>query len=161
VTYNLADADDGSCPRAPSISSCLKKKSTINPSESMCYWTADHVDPSIGECAFRPLQGDLIRVVTIAMVSAVVSAPLALSVQYIVSNILSGETEEKSQGRSQLPAAVARISRRSTQRGNHEDIEEICGRDVSEDLHNLTRELFAYRKTLLEKERKIFDGDVE
>jgi hypothetical protein len=124
----------------------------------MCYWSEDAADPTSGECSFRPIQGDFIRVVTVALVSAVASAPLSLSLQYIISNFLTKETSDKEDEDASV-VSVRKISRKQTA-ANQEYLQERCGGTVTEDLQNLTRELLAHRRTISGKDKQIFDGDM-
>jgi hypothetical protein len=92
----------------------------------------------------------------VAMVSAIVSAPFSLSVQYLIATVLSRESideeetekdkqeiqEKRAQSRRQLSVAVA------------SDLVESCGSSSLEDYNNLQKELFEYYKHLLKKTEK-------
>jgi hypothetical protein len=128
----------------------------------MCYWLIeDAIDSSSGRCHFRPIQGDLIRVATVALISAVVSAPLSLGVQYLISNILSKETaqEEDCIDSAQIVPSTAKVSKRHRKSSiPRNGRSEMCGDSAISDLHNLLNEVQVYRQLISGKERKIFDG---
>jgi hypothetical protein len=143
----------------------------------MCYWQLDDSDTnniSIGRCRFRPIQGDLMRVITVALISAIVSAPLSLSVQYIISNILSketqqdesrrrgGEGEQQHEGTQTAAALPTRRLRKATRHNaicEVKALEERCGGSLIEDMQNLIRDILRYRKGITSgKERAMFDG---
>jgi hypothetical protein len=184
VTYNIADPDDGSCESCEDESCCLSLKSTLNSNEDRCYWapfarsanissSSSSVSSAIGSpgCHFRDIEGDMTRMFIVAMISAVVSAPLALSVQYLIMNVLSKYTsltgEEAAKERAQKKSRRSkRISRRvgvtvapsassstpephPSASSDSVELDERCGRTLLDDLNNLSGELFAHYTSLL------------
>lgn len=97
------------------------------------------------------------RVITVALISAIVSAPLSLSVLYIISNVLSKETR-RNEDRVVSPVPMARRNTRQVAMCQTKSIKERCGSNVLEDKENLVREILLYRKGISAKERQIFDG---
>jgi hypothetical protein len=81
VTYNIADPDDGSCEACKDESKCLSLISTLNMRESRCYWVTNSSSTFMPEsCHFREIGGDMTRMFIVAIISAIVSAPFALSI---------------------------------------------------------------------------------
>jgi hypothetical protein len=72
--------------------------------QSRCYWeptvfteSASRTDGGglesvSGFCHFREIGEDMTRMFIVALISAIVSAPFALSVQYLIATVLSKET---------------------------------------------------------------------
>ena len=100
----------------------------------------------------------MIRMFVVAIISAIVSAPLALSIQYLIMNVLSKPSGEK--GKESVSVDVTRKVERERGRGSvhvrvnpsspfSSDLVERCGRTLLEDLNNLLGELFAYYTSLL------------
>jgi hypothetical protein len=128
----------------------------------MCDWSIENdVDSSSGRCHFRPIQGNLIRVATIALISAVVSAPLSLGVQYLISNILSKETAQGEDciESAQISPSTTKVSKRLRKTAILiSGRKERGGDSVISDLHCLLNEVQVYRQHISDKERQIFDG---
>jgi hypothetical protein len=171
VTYNIADPDDGSCEECEIESCCLSMKSTLNSNEDKCYWESSGVWitnttslslSSNGSCHFREIGEDMTRMFIVAMISATLSAPLALSLQYLIANVLSkecvsGEELEREKQQSQLNRTQRLMSKRSTniKVGNSKSTElvEICGESSPEDLKNILKELSQYYNALVANKR--------
>jgi hypothetical protein len=91
------------------------------------------------------------------MISAIVSAPFALSIQYLVVNVLSQETmtPEEAKREKQLSkwnSLQKLLSSRKLSVGSEvspADLVEKCGRSVSEDLENLLKDISGHYKRLL------------
>jgi hypothetical protein len=96
------------------------------------------------------------RMFIVAMISAVVSAPFALSFQYLIANVLSKATisgavkENKRQRYPQL--RMQRLSTRavlpSDSWTSSRDLVQDCGTSFEEDYSNLLRELSEHYNTL-------------
>jgi hypothetical protein len=156
VTYNIADPDDGSCEKCQSEGCCLSLKSTLNGKENRCYWESagelmsNITSPSSfwqGSCSFREIGEDMTRMFIVAVISAILSAPLALSLQYLILNVLSKNVseeatkKEKQKSRSHSRRAERlRITRGVTPLSSSEPVES-CGRTLLEILNNLLKEL--------------------
>jgi hypothetical protein len=158
VTYNIADPDDGSCEACKSESRCLSLRSTLNARESRCYWQTDSDSSSAGSCHFRDIGEDMTRMLIVAMISAIVSAPFALSVQYLIVNVLSKETiDEEELEKEKQKMHEARLRRTQSQRLRQiiasTDLVEMGegGGSSDNDLKKLQTELTAHYKYLKTK----------
>jgi hypothetical protein len=170
VTYNIADPDDGSCEECERESCCLSMKSTLNGNEDKCYWESSGVwftnttslslssaSPTEGSCHFREIGEDMIRMFLVAMISATLSAPLALSLQYLIANVLSKECvseEELEKEKTQRRTQRLMSSRLSNVRvGNFQPtrLVERCGASSPEDLKNILKELSRHYNELVAK----------
>jgi hypothetical protein len=173
VTYNIADPDDGSCEECERESCCLSMKSTLNGNEDKCYWESSGVwftnttslslssaSPSEGSCHFREIGEDMIRMFLVAMISATLSAPLALSLQYLIANVLSKEcVSEEELEKEKVQSQSRRIQRLMSSRlsnvkvGNSQStrLVERCGESSPEDLKNILKELSRHYNELVAK----------
>jgi hypothetical protein len=156
VTYNIADPDDGSCEACESEIRCLSLRSTLNMRQSRCYWepavSSEGEEP--GSCRFREIGEDMTRMFIVALISAIVSAPFALSVQYLISTVLSRETidvEEIEKDKQFLQARRTQLilSQRQQSVALVPGLVESCGSSSLEDYNNLQRELSEYYTQLL------------
>jgi hypothetical protein len=91
VTYIIAEPDDGECEKQVTIASCLSIPSTLAKSANKCYW-----DGNGESCMFLEPSNDLMRVVYVSLLSAMISAPISITVDWLVMNVLTAETVEKS-----------------------------------------------------------------
>jgi Na+-transporting methylmalonyl-CoA/oxaloacetate decarboxylase gamma subunit len=155
VTYNIADPDDGSCEKCEDdMDCCLSLKSTLNQQENRCYWKSSSSPSSSaeGSCHLRDIgEDDLMRMVIVAMISAIVSAPLALSIQYLIMNVLSKRCvsdEEIEQGKQKIQTSRNQKFRR-TAGASLPKLVESCGQNLLEDLNNLLKELSAHYTALV------------
>jgi hypothetical protein len=155
VTYNLADPDDGSCESCDDdMRCCLSLRSTLNSGEDRCTWMfasslSSNSTLSSGSCHFRDINDDMARIFIVAVLSAAVSAPLALSVQYLISDILSKEviTAEEMNKKSNygtLKAIQRMLPQRRVKSSSMMGLVELCGKSVFEDMKNLQNELSEY-----------------
>jgi hypothetical protein len=117
VTYNIADPDDGSCESCEDESCCLSLESTLNVNEDRCSWedsSSTNSTGSEGSCHFREIDGDMTRMFIVVMISTVVSAPFALSIQYLIMNVLSKDivTEKEEQKKLSLSSSPWSFPRR-------------------------------------------------
>jgi hypothetical protein len=156
VTYNIADPDDGSCEACKDESRCLSLRSTLNSRESRCYWEKTGID---GFCHFRDIGGDMARMFIVATISAIVSAPFALSVQYLIATVLSREIidevlVEKEKKDSHLSRTDQALSQRQRSMILSSDLVESCGRSSDEDMKNLRKELSEHYEYLLSEKGK-------
>jgi hypothetical protein len=160
MTYNIADPDDGSCEACEDESCCLSLKSTLNSNEYRCYWERSYSVEEGGSCLFREIGEDMTRMFIVALISTIVSTPLALSIQYMIANVLSkealylGEAERERQ-QSYLKRIQKLLSSRKTLMPGSQvatttpDLTESSGRCLQEDLNNFLKELSEYYKWML------------
>jgi hypothetical protein len=159
VTYNIADPDDGSCEKCDDERCCLSLKSTLNSNEYRCHWESTNTStPGLGSqasCSFREIGGDMIRMFIVAMISAIVSAPLALSVQYLIMNVLSKqcvsevELEKERQIYEQRRAERLRSTRRLDVSPSSQELAEWSGSSLLDDLNNLLKEVSKHYMSLV------------
>jgi hypothetical protein len=162
VTYNIADPDDGSCEKCDRESCCASLRSTLNRNEDRCYWklgdsSENTTLPSAsqeGSCHFREIGDDMARMFIVAVISAIVSAPLALSIQYLIGNVLSKETSPNTDDRAALEKLQKQMSSRRRQtvephKALSTNLVELCGGSSHEDFQNLLRELSEHHAKLL------------
>jgi hypothetical protein len=142
VTYNIADPDDGSCEKCENESCCLSLRSTLNSNEDRCSWKTQESD---GSCHFRPISGDMERVFVVAILSAVISAPLSLAVQYLITNVLSPETCEALLVSDEMTVGPRK---RVLSEQNSSSLRECCGDNLFHDLKNLVTEVSSYGSRL-------------
>jgi hypothetical protein len=179
VTYNIADPDDGSCESCDAESCCLSSKSTLNSNEDRCYWVSGHWVANIsssssfeigsqGSCHFRDIGEDMTRMFIVAIISAVVSAPLALSVQYLIMNVLSKQCVSKDEVTKENQRYQSRktqqwrttrqiemgVAPSSSEASSSTELVENCGRTLLDDLNNLLNELSVHYASLLELGRE-------
>jgi hypothetical protein len=151
VCADLADPDDGSCETYEDLSTCQRDKSVLSSDTSKCYWDNEH-----RSCHIRDIGGDFQRVVMVAVIVAVIGTPFALMAEALICNVLAADTIR--------PKAVSMDST------EHRDIyrkslqglrrpEEAMEISAEEEFRDLTRDIHAYRSSLLTlQERKDFDG---
>jgi hypothetical protein len=80
--------DDGSCQQLDTASLCLDPQSSFS-SASKCYW-----DYSTNHCSFREPADSLKQIVFVAVISAIVSAPLSVFIDYLIMSVLAVPTQE-------------------------------------------------------------------
>jgi hypothetical protein len=93
VTYNVSNRDDGSCRVYLDEVSCLESRSGFATGESKCNWqpSSSKEGPS-GVCSFSEPDNSLKAVLFVAILSAMITAPLALMLNYIYVSIISAKT---------------------------------------------------------------------
>jgi hypothetical protein len=152
VTYNIADPDDGSCESCEDETCCSSLKSTLNSNENRCYWSsATSLSPSPpinvtatnGSCYLRQIRDDMTRMFIVAMISAVVSAPFALGIQYLTLHVLSKETRTHADERK-----LQAVTQRSLSRRLGVGPDPASG-GIQEDQKNFSREWSAFYSHLL------------
>jgi hypothetical protein len=153
VTYNIADPDDGSCEACESAGCCLSLRSTLNWNEDRCSWdewslvtnSSSSDSGEDGSCSFRAISGDITRIFTVTLLSAILCAPLTLLVQYLISNILSAPTATASASDRRVlprPRSVTLLSDQSA------EISESIGNCALSNFKNLLDDLERYMDQL-------------
>ena len=89
ITYALTKGDDGSCGEYNSESACLDPRSPYSTGGPKCYWVSDAKDKDGGDCHFIQADSDVKVVIFVAVFSAMLSTPLALSADWLIKNILA------------------------------------------------------------------------
>ena len=120
-----------------------------------------------GSCHYREIENDMVRMFIVAMISAIVSAPLALSIQYLIMNVLSKESiNQHDESQNKLDSHKTRMERLTTKRrinvspvtSSPTELEESCGRDLQDDLNNILKELCNYYSEMMKNENKNTDN---
>jgi hypothetical protein len=152
VTYSIAEPDDGTCEAFVDKTSCLSEPSTLAQGENKCLW-----DDSTSTCSFNEPANDLMRVVFVAVLSAMWSAPIALFVDWLIMKVLAAKvvkTRPKSvQSSNQklqdiLPSNEVILKRMQTR----------SYKRYEEEVEKLNNEIREYRLRLSGDELKEFDG---
>jgi hypothetical protein len=94
ITYNLSSGDDGFCERLQTEDSCLEPTSSFSAGSSKCYWVVESLDTGYqeGSCKFIQPDNSLNVIVFVAIISAVVSTPIAFSLDWVIQHILAAPT---------------------------------------------------------------------
>jgi hypothetical protein len=159
VTYDLADPDDGSCEKQSTVEGCLREKSMLANTDK-CEW-----DSESASCFFRPIDNDFERVLVVALISGILSAPLSILFQSLILFVLAAKTRSKSSAvtsghvrqRSARVNGTSLGSRRfpSTGAAGGEDSLETS---LPEDLKNLLAGVRSHRCHLSEDKLLDFDS---
>jgi hypothetical protein len=89
LTYSLTNPDDGLCETYQSQPECIAPKSPYATGESKCYWTVE-----TNECALVQPDSSLKVVLFVAIFSALLSTPLALTVDWVIMSVLAAPTKQ-------------------------------------------------------------------
>jgi hypothetical protein len=92
LTYNFTHGNDGSCEKLQTAETCLAPKSDYGTGTTKCYWQSDStatVETETGTCHFLQPENNIEIILFVAIFSALVSIPLAIFVDYLISYILS------------------------------------------------------------------------
>jgi hypothetical protein len=149
VTYNIAEADDGSCESHTDNISCLEERSTLARGESKCYW--DNQDYT---CHFSEPSNDLLRVVFVAIISALWSAPIAIFVEWTIMRVLAAKTSHKAVDIS-LPNLFTSVH--INERMSH-TASRALKKTVNEEISDLSNAIKQYYDTLPPTEQRDFAG---
>jgi hypothetical protein len=152
ITYKITNPDDGSCEILTTETTCLSAKSPFNSADSKCYWVAGYRK---GTCHFSEPADNLTVILFVAIFAAIISAPIALAVDWLVMNILSAPTK-KYYGIQSLDMSLPTNRARTLT----VDVDTTSNQVVSlqEDLSQLLIELREYRETLTERQKREFNG---
>eukprot|EP01040_Poterioochromonas_malhamensis_P015128 gene15128-biopygen3523 len=94
LTYALTNGDDGSCQKYVTETACLEPSSAYSTGGSMCYWTSSDSGSGVGtgvvgSCHYVQPDSSITVVVFVAIFSGLLSSPIALSLDWIIQNILA------------------------------------------------------------------------
>jgi hypothetical protein len=137
ITYVVAYTDDGVCESLHDQSACLQEKSSLSKDQSKCYWSS-----SDGTCHYLEPSNDLKRVLFVAVLSSMISAPLGFFMDWLIIDIISSSTIDTN------PSSVM-PENTDGKRGQESSVDE------STSLHLLLQQ---YRNVLSKNERQQFDG---
>jgi hypothetical protein len=154
VAYDLADPDDGSCEKQSTVEGCLREKSMLANTDK-CEW-----DSESASCFFRPIDNDFERVLVVALISGILSAPLSILFQSLILFVLAAKTRSKSAVTNghdrQRSVRISDGSRRFPSIATTER-EESLETSLPEDLKNLLSGVRSHRCHL--SEDKLLDYD--
>jgi hypothetical protein len=157
ITYNLTNGDDGSCERLHDEASCLEPSSSFSAGSSKCYWIPQA--DGTGTCKFVQPDSDLSVIIFVAIFSAVMSTPIAFTVDWIIHHILSAPLlRVASMGEQTIAPISAEANLTSIvprQRRNVDiKLQEVANSDAmtmkwtQAEFQQLQKELQLYRSTL-------------
>jgi hypothetical protein len=151
ITYTLTNPDDGSCEALYTRATCIEPRSSFATGESKCSWDGS-------DCEFVQPSGSAKIILFVAIFSAIISTPIALSSDWIVQHVLSATTATKkstvsvgSDGSMKLDNA--RVTRRTNVNTAVSSVFK-----AQAELRVMSSELFKYREDLSETQRIEFDG---
>jgi hypothetical protein len=153
VTYNIAEVDDGSCEDCSDKTACLSEPSALSRGANKCYW-----DNDANTCHYIEPVNDLLRVVYVAIISAMWSAPIALGVNWLVMNVLSAQTALSStQVESAADFSTHSIVVDGSPVNNSSSTvchKQIFAQSIAEEVHDLNEAVVQYKQTLHDTEKR-------
>jgi hypothetical protein len=167
LTYNIANPNDGTCETYITENECVAEQSDIT-TGSKCIWDGSF-------CHYNEASSSLNQVVFVAVISAIVSTPLAVFIEYIVMNNIAAkaETDKERENRNKREKLANRLTTavlpiHSTQSNIDKDvvvmagreifINEMLGHSIAVDMQKLSSEIQAFRLKLTTEDLQIFDG---
>jgi hypothetical protein len=162
VTYNIAEVDDGSCESYVDSTSCLSEPSALDQSTNKCYWDSDN-----NKCHYIEPTNDLLRVVFVAIVSAIWSAPVAICANWLIIRVLAAETASSRKVHSissfktdsiVVDSSQANSISTNSHASSDVTVTSLFSQTVAEEVHNLNRAVMQYKKTLDENEQREYAG---
>jgi hypothetical protein len=179
LTYNLMQGDDGSCALLVSEEACLEPSSAFSGGSSMCYWNPvedDDIVSSTSRCLYVEPDNSLNVIFFVAIFSAILSTPIAFSVDWMIHNVLSApsrpfgkriktaaivpspETTEVITPVVPSPVRRSRTKPFLAARNQIADADNILALATRKQYEALQQELKAYRERLEDKQE--FDGKI-
>jgi hypothetical protein len=149
VTYNITDPNNGSCEQEKTMEGCLRCR------RSSCVW-----NDTTSRCEYHEVAETVNEVVSVAILCSLLSAPLALFVQLIISKILTVPTEVKEPEQAEVHLSLRTVTiLRSANRVKHtKQVEEIKATDVLQSYRELLGKIREFRCHLTNHEKEEFDG---
>jgi hypothetical protein len=94
LTYGLTEGDDGTCEQYHNEAACLKPGSPYQTGGTKCYWTLNTTGGSstAGYCSFIHPESSIKVVIFVAILSALITTPLAILTDWIILHILAAPT---------------------------------------------------------------------
>ena len=102
ATYDLTQADDGSCGLMILMQECLMEPSAFSRSQAKCVW-----DVATELCHFRTPDDSNLTIIYIAVVCSVISVPITIVMNWLISNVLTVPTLSRKRTVSVKPATAA------------------------------------------------------
>jgi hypothetical protein len=154
VTYNIAEVDDGSCEYLNDSSSCLNEPSTLDQNANKCYW-----DEASQTCNYLEASNDLMRVVFVAVVSAMWSAPIAIGANWLIMNVLAAKIAVSLKIESDRSFKTHSIVLGSNNRHQFPFKKQtISEQTVANEVHELNEAVIQYKDTLSDSEQREYEG---
>jgi hypothetical protein len=162
VMYKVAEPDDGSCELHVTNDTCLQERSTLVRTAHKCYWDVDQ-----STCHFLEPSNDLMRVIYVAVISAALSAPISLFVDFLIIRVLTAKTCGSSEVDAEhnqvaphdsiLPQAQLR-----SHLGNQQMMMSrvLFKNTVNEEFGSMQKQIKEYRSTLYGADLTEFDGKI-
>jgi hypothetical protein len=188
LTYGLTEGDDGTCEQYHNEAACLEPGSPYQTGGTKCYWTLNTTGgaSTAGYCSFMHPESSIKVVIFVAILSALITTPLAILTDWIILHILAAPTldneeedfsfnETKKSRKSKIlsifPAGTGKaLISSSTEESkrdqrSHSEVRRSSmerhakyDRAISKELKQLKEEIVHYRAKLeLEYEREEFD----
>jgi hypothetical protein len=166
LTYNYTHGDDGSCQVFSTEETCLKPRSSYGTGGSKCYWKVTDTNETIGCCEFIQPENSIEVMLFVAVFSGLVSAPLAICLDWIINNVLSApsgssavdvfDSSEQTTKKNELailPSDVVDVknSQLSFSSSNNRERHQIT---AEKDYQRLKHELFLYRRSITDEEHR-------
>eukprot|EP01038_Epipyxis_sp_PR26KG_P010901 gene10901-14632_t len=149
VTYNLANPDDGSCEAS---SACLAPRSAFATGQPKCSWTP-YEDTAYGKCTFVQPNNNIKVALFVAIFSAMVSTPIALTVDALIQYVLAAPIASNKIN----PNHNHNLSSQSTVESKHNNsLASVVA--AHRELTILTIQLREYRENLSDSQRLEFDS---
>ena len=91
LTYNFTNPDDGTCQTFHTESACIQPRSAFSTGDPKCSWSYQS-----STCQFIEPDGQLKIILFISFFCALVTTPIALTVDWVINRILSAPTVDSS-----------------------------------------------------------------
>jgi hypothetical protein len=153
VTYNIAEVDDGSCESYVDLSSCLSELSTLDRNANKCYWDAD-----TEQCHYLEPADDLLRVVFVAIISALWSAPIAIGANWLIMNVLAAKTLDVVAANFKLHSVVVDRSHMDNKASIRSTHKQVFVQSVNNEVRELNDAVIQYKQILSEAEQREYAG---
>jgi uncharacterized membrane protein len=162
LTYNYTHGDDGSCELLATEDTCIQERSSYGTGGSKCFWRTVDSNQLIGSCEFIQPENSIEVMLFVAIFSGLVSAPLAICIDWVINNLLSApngssavdvfdssELKKEHKELAILPsdAVYAKTNHLSNNRERHQIVAE-------KDYQRLKHELFLYRRNITDEEHR-------
>jgi hypothetical protein len=151
ITYRLTNPDDGSCEAIKTEGACLLPRSPFSSDEPKCFWLHGF---RRGSCHFSEPENSFKVVVFVAVLAAIVSTPITLSVEWIMMNVLAASTTPYHRGAVSTDMVATRERRANT------ELVSMSTVSASQYLDQLAVQLQGYRSSLNAIQRREFDGTI-
>jgi hypothetical protein len=91
LTYNFTNPDYGTCQTFRTESTCIQPRSSFSTNDPKCSWTF-----KTNTCKFIEPDGQIQIILFVAFFCAIVTTPIALTVDWVINRVLSAPTLESS-----------------------------------------------------------------